>query len=150
MFLVNSRLGLFTATLSRSVVLVHLTLTGYLFSRSYKAILPSSLTSVISRTLAFSANLPVSVSGTDILISRSRSFSRQCGVSAFLPVGSPGHASGHNATADFPTVTTYTLQPAHPIAGAHSLLRPSAAGNDIKMVQEYQPDIHRLRLSASA
>ena len=150
MFLVNSRLGLFTATLSRSVEQVYITLLGYLFSRSYKAILPSSLTRVISRTLAFSAYPPVAVYGTVILISHSRSFSWQCGVSAFSSVEDPYHASVYNARADFPTLATYTLILALPIASALSLLRPSAVDNDIKLVQEYQPVIHRLRLSASA
>ena len=54
MFLVNSRLGLFTATSSR----------WYPFSRSYGVILPSSLERVISLPLVFSTSLPVSVSGT--------------------------------------------------------------------------------------
>ena len=53
-FLVNSRLGLVTATPSR----------GHPFSRSYGAILPSSLERVVSRPLVFSTYLPVSVSGT--------------------------------------------------------------------------------------
>ena len=127
MFLVNSRLGLITATLSRLVVLVHFTLPGYLFSRSYEVILPSSLRSVISRTLAFSANLPVAVYGTDILISNSRSFSWQRGVSIFHSVECPHRASVFNTLADFPTKITYTLIPALPIASMLSLLRPSAA-----------------------
>ncbi len=54
MFLVNSRLGLFTAT----------TLRWHPFSRSYGAILPSSLERVISRPSVFSTTPPVSVSGT--------------------------------------------------------------------------------------
>ena len=54
MFLVNSRLGLVTATLVR----------GRPFFRSYGASLPSSLERVLSRPLVFSTNLPVSVSGT--------------------------------------------------------------------------------------
>ena len=54
-----------------------------------------------------------------------------------------------SALADLPTRTRYTLGPAHPVAGAHSLLRPSAAPNGYTVVQEYQPDVHRLRLSAS-
>ena len=62
--MVNSRLGLFTATLSRSVSLGYFTLTGYLFSRSYEVILPSSLARVVSRTLVFSTYLPVAVYGT--------------------------------------------------------------------------------------
>lgn len=56
MFLVNSRLGLFTAT----------TLRWYPFSRSYGVILPSSLARVISIALVSSTHLPVSVCGTVI------------------------------------------------------------------------------------
>jgi len=55
-FLVNSRLGLVTAT--------HLVTDGCPFFRSYGASLPSSLERVLSRPLVFSTNLPVSVSGT--------------------------------------------------------------------------------------
>ena len=55
MFLVNSRLDHFTAT--------HV-LGGHPFSRSYGAILPSSLERVISRPLVCSTYPPVSVSGT--------------------------------------------------------------------------------------
>ena len=58
MFLVNSRLGLVTAAL----------VTGHPFSRSYGAILPSSLERVLPRPLVFSTYLPVSVSGTGSLI----------------------------------------------------------------------------------
>ena len=55
-FLLNSRLGLFTAAafLQRP------------FSRSYRAILPSSLAMIHSSTLGFSPRLPVSVYGTGI------------------------------------------------------------------------------------
>ena len=149
MFLVNSRLGLFAATLSRFEPHGLYTLPGYLFSRSYEAILPSSLERVISRTLVFSTYPPVAVYGTDIIKPGSRSFSRQCGVCTFGFVNPAHHVSRLNARADFPTRTSYTLAPAHPIAGIHSLLRPSAAHNGLIIVQEYQPDVHRLRLSAS-
>ena len=54
MFLLNSRLGLFTAA----------TLRWLPFSRSYGVILPSSLTKVIPLVLGFSPRLPVSVCGT--------------------------------------------------------------------------------------
>jgi hypothetical protein len=56
-FLVNSRLGLVTATLK-----------GRSLSRSYGANLPSSLERVLSSPLVYSTNLPVSVSGTGYLI----------------------------------------------------------------------------------
>jgi hypothetical protein len=52
-FLVNSRLDLFTAAPSGSLR-TEFTLPGRPFSRSYGAILPSSLTMVISLTLVFS------------------------------------------------------------------------------------------------
>ena len=66
--MVNSRLGLVTATLLR----------GHPFSRSYGAILPSSLERVISRPLVCSTHLPVSVSGTGYFrLYDSASFSRK-------------------------------------------------------------------------
>ena len=52
--MVNSRLGLFTATHSRE----------RLFSRSYESNLPSSLTTLLPLVLGFSPHLPVSVCGT--------------------------------------------------------------------------------------
>ena len=61
MFLVNSRLNQFTAAPSGSTGQAGFTLLGRSFSRSYGAILPSSLTRVISITLVFSTCPPVSV-----------------------------------------------------------------------------------------
>ena len=58
MFLVNSRLGLFTAAPLR----------GLPFSRSYGVILPSSLTTLLPLALGFSPHLPVSVCGTGALV----------------------------------------------------------------------------------
>ena len=57
MFLLNSRLGLFTAACSRRRPL----------SRSYGANLPSSLTTLLPLALGFSPHLPVSVCGTGTL-----------------------------------------------------------------------------------
>ena len=57
MFLLNSRLGLFTAA---SCIATR----KRPFSRSYRAILPSSLAMIHSSTLGFSPRLPVSVYGT--------------------------------------------------------------------------------------
>ncbi len=68
MFLVNSRLDLFTAAPSGSSRTAF-TLLGRPLSRSYGAILPSSLTRVISITLVFSTCPPVSV------LVRARAFS---------------------------------------------------------------------------
>ena len=58
MFLVNSRLGLFSAACSRRLP----------FSLGYGVILPSSLTTVLSLALGFSPHLPVSVCGTGTLV----------------------------------------------------------------------------------
>ena len=58
MFLVNSRLGLFTATYFRRRLL----------SRSYESNLPSSLTTLLPLVLGFSPHLPVSVCGTGALV----------------------------------------------------------------------------------
>ena len=59
MFLLNSRLGLFTATSFRRRP----------FSRSYGTILQSSLTTFLPLALGFSPHLPVSVCGTGTLSS---------------------------------------------------------------------------------
>ena len=75
--MVNSRLGLVTAAPSRSTR-TGFTLPGRPFSRSYGTILPSSLTWVISLTLAFSACPPVLVLGTGTSI-LPRDFSRRHG-----------------------------------------------------------------------
>ena len=68
-FLLNSRLGLFTAAplLERP------------FSRSYRAILPSSLAMIHSSTLEFSSRLPVSVCGTSFRDLMLRGFSWKSG-----------------------------------------------------------------------
>ena len=66
MFLVNSRLDLFTAPcVNRDP-----------FSRTYGVILPSSLTTLLSLILGFSPHLPVSVYGTGEYVLH-RSFSCQ-------------------------------------------------------------------------
>ena len=57
-FLLNSRLGLFTAACSRRRPL----------SRSYGANLPSSLTTLLPLALEYSSLLPVSVCGTGTLV----------------------------------------------------------------------------------
>jgi hypothetical protein len=65
-FLINSRLDLFTAATSES---------GRPFSRSYGSILPSSLAMNLSSTLEFSSQLPVSVYGTGSYNLKLRGFS---------------------------------------------------------------------------
>ena len=90
MFLVNSRLGLFTATFSPHD---YMQLLRYPFSRSYGVSLPSSLTRVLPLALGFSPRLPVSVCSTGTL-SLARGFSRQYGFSRFVTlIFTPHHTS---------------------------------------------------------
>ena len=91
MFLINSRLGLFSAAASRSYSLI-ITVSRHPFSQSYGVILPSSLTKVLSRALDFSSHLPVSVCGTGTC-DLSRSFSRQLGIGQFVTNFTPHHLS---------------------------------------------------------
>ena len=114
MFLVNSRLDQFTAAPSSSVR-VEFTLTGRPFSRSYGTILPSSLTRVSSLTLVFSTCPPVSVIGTGTRI-LPRGFSWRHGIRDLPAYASWHRTSRQNATADFPTATSYVLAPGTTIA----------------------------------
>ena len=77
MFLVNSRLSLFTAPLSGSQ---NDHPKEDPFFRSYGAKLPSSLTRFLSRALVYSTLPPVSVYGTVTQYSTFRSFSWQHGI----------------------------------------------------------------------
>ena len=72
MFLLNSRLGLFSAA----------SLKRHPFSRSYGVILPSSLTMVLPFVLGFSPRPPASVCGTGTYTIASN-FSRQRGFTCF-------------------------------------------------------------------
>lgn len=72
-FLLNSRLGLFTAAPPMK---------EHPFSRSYGVILPSSLTRVLPITLGYSPRLPVSVCGTGTSF-LTRGFSWQCEIRNF-------------------------------------------------------------------
>ena len=138
MFLVNSRLGLFTAAM----------FPWHPFSRSYGAILPSSLTKVLPRVLGFSPRLPVSVCGTGTYI-LDRGFSWQCEISCFttcfsLPITTWNCEDGF-AYLHFLIVWTHSTNGALSLS---SCVSPSL--NRISLVQDSQPVVHRLRLSASA
>ena len=141
MFLLNSRLGLFTAALMRLHAQEHP------FSRSYGVILPSSLTRVLSHTLGFSPRLPVSVCGTGTS-HLDRGFSWQCEIRNFVHSDSPSQL---NVTVcGFAYTHALLLGRAQPTA---RLPYPTASphfSNGEEVVQEYQPVVHRLRLSASA
>src|SRR5690625_7898407 len=73
MFLINSRLGLFTAASHHE---------KHPFSRSYGVILPSSLTRVLPLTCGYSPCLPVLVWGTGTY-NLTTGFSLQCGIRNF-------------------------------------------------------------------
>jgi hypothetical protein len=120
-FLVNSRLGQFSAT-AKSFEGKPLHPQRHTFSRSYGVILPSSFTRNHSCALGFSPRLPVSVCGTDAA-HLPRGFSRQHGITHFMTRGSRHHVSGLNEAADLPTTSPYTLEPPHPTGGWAILLR---------------------------
>ena len=75
MFLLNSRLGRFSAADFSSREQVPLTYRQHPLSRSYGVILPSSFSTDHSSTLGFSPRLPVSDCGTVRQITSTRSFS---------------------------------------------------------------------------
>src|SRR3954451_3771443 len=92
------------------------TLLGRSFSRSYGAILPISLTRVISITLVFSTCPPVSV----LVRARTvlpRGFSRRYGVRHSPAFRQAGIAPRRNELPDLPGSSGYTLTPAQPSAG---------------------------------
>ncbi len=135
MFLINSRLGLFTAAYLRR----------HSFLRTYGVNLPSSLTRVLSRTLGYSPRLPVSVISTESLDVISRR--------AFLGiVTSNAHIAQGVCT---PTKVRPVFQKGNP-DGAEGLhvVPPfwsyASSVSTSKDGQEYEPAIHRLRPSASS
>ena len=91
-------------------------LPGRPFSRSYGAILPSSLTMVISITLVFSTCPPVSVWGTGTCI-LPRGFSRRHGVGDSPAVRPAGIAPRINEPSDLPGGPSYMLTPGLPSPG---------------------------------
>src|SRR5699024_8451836 len=137
-FLLNSRLGLFTAAYSKS---------KHPFSRSYGVILPSSLTRVLPLTCGYSPCLPVSVSGT-VTRKLTRGFSWQCGIKKFctlFPFLSQIGIVVRICLCNSLAAWTHT--------SIDALLYPPASplrSNHCQVVQEYQPVNHRPRLSSSA
>ena len=145
--MVNSRLGLFSAALSRSYMFNILTLSEHPFSRSYGVILPSSLTRVLSRALGFSPHLPVSVCGTGTGF-LARGFSWQFGVNDFgTCFPSPSHLK---VTPDgFACLTPYVL--GRPLPSGRFTYPPASPHRSIGylVALEFQPVVHPLRLLAS-
>src|SRR6185437_6325567 len=146
-FLVNSRLGRFTAAPSSSNPQGIFTLPGRPFSRSYGAILPSSFSRVLPIALVFSTCPPVSV----LVRARSTCLDAFLGGMAFgtsrlTALGIPSQS----CPADLPTGRPTRLPLDDHRQGSHSLPRPAIGDSGGYVVQEYQPVVHRLRLSASA
>jgi hypothetical protein len=117
------------------------------FSRSYGVILPSSLTRVLPLTLGFSPRLPVSVCGTGTY-DLTRGFSWQCEIRNFGTNFPPHHSLKLLNGFAYPTFsllgrTHPSVRIPYPTASPHR-------SNNHEVVQEYQPVVHRLRLSASA
>ena len=142
------------------------TVLGSSFFRSYGGNLPSSLTIVLPIALVFSTRPPVSVWGTGTVLTHCWAFLGSMG-SVTSPVSARHHVSALMA----PTLigTRLHAYPGTTIAPVHlpscvplQLPATSSVGSsedsphvtDLGLgadmvVQEYQPVVHRLRLSAS-
>ena len=131
MFLVNSRLGLFIVTYLRSTRCRHS------LSRSYGAILPSSLMIVISTPEHF---LPVYLCRFAVrsLMKLARDFSSQCGFNLthlFLKIDVPITLQFNNP-ADFPTGSPFVLSlaiqnPSKPTLLRHPITQTLTSGAGI-------------------
>ncbi len=119
-FLVNSRLGLFTAALL-SLDSKYLHSEERPFSRSYGAILPSSLTMVCPIASVYSTRPPVSVL-VRALMRLPRGFSREHGMTGFVKVDFVSRLE-INILADFHARTPYTLSRGRPEPRPAALLR---------------------------
>ena len=141
---------------------------GSSFSRSYGGNLPSSLTTVLPIALVFSTRPPVSVWGTGSVPARCWAFLGSMGsvtspeaarhhVSALRPQLSSGPA--YTLTRGLPT-PRITYPPASPFSyppAARRVRSPKGTAPTLRLLglararrsPEYQPVVHRLRLSAS-
>ena len=135
------------------------------FSRSYGGILPSSLTTVLPIALVFSTRPPASVWGTGTVPTHCWDFLGSMG-SVTSSESTRHHVSGSWPTLIGPPYTLTPGQPSpgitYPPASPFSYPRPvgrfapksiplvPGVGLDADtVVPEYQPVVHRLRLSAS-
>ena len=147
MFLVNSRLGRFTAAPSGSRSKSDHP-TGAPLLPKLRGHFAEFLNEGSSDRLGI-LYLPTCVgfgTGTPHL---PRRFSRRHGLRNFGPIG-PRHPVSGLRPADFPTGHPTRLSQVDHRLGFLSLPRPAIGGNGRYVVQEYQPVVHRLRLSASA
>ena len=140
--MLNSRLGLFTAALSG----LHPNRAPLL--PKYGVILPSSLTRVLSITLGFSPRLPVSVCGTGTSHLARGFFLAVWNqeLRYYISLAITAQPYGKRICL-FPSLTAWTR-----ISNTALTLSSCVphCSNGEEVVQEYQPVVHRLRLSASA
>jgi hypothetical protein len=147
-FLINSRLGLVCAT-QRSSARVARHRIGSPFSRSYGGNLPSSLTRVLSIALVSSTYLPVSVCGTDTRASSLRGFSGQYGPDDSSPPQRALVPPLPLGLGDFPPRPGY--RGTRTMSSRLARISPAASPHhSTRVVTEYKPFVHRLRLAASA
>ena len=150
--MINSRLGLFTATPSGLQDRKYLsTLTGYPFSRSYGVILPSSLTRVIPARLRILSSPTCVGLRYGHLYPWLEAFLGSMGsASSLLYVFTPRRASGLTPSriclGELPT----RLDAHNQRCASPTLLRHPITHNGYKVALEYQPVVHRLRHPASA
>ena len=115
MFLLNSCLSLFSAAISR----------WRPFSRSYGAILPSSLTTLLPPALGFSPHPPVSVYGTGTYRAIAAFLGSMDSHASLLIFRSPSHFDVVSPV--FPKDTVFMLGPVFPFPGRPILLRPHSS-----------------------
>ena len=126
MFLVNSRLGLFSATLIKFTPSLKIPQQRPHFFRSYVCILPSSLTRVHSSALEYSSRLPVSVYGTVPGSHPLEIISRRLDYTHFASLVAPLALTAHlRRRISLPASTTRCLDPDnHHRAGLHLTRHP--------------------------
>ena len=150
-FLLNSRLGRFSAARFGSGPLGAPTYHGHPFSRSYGVRLPSSFSMTHSSTLGFSPRLPVSVCGTVGEGTPARGFSRRPASRTLdggsLPLRRP--VSPLAGGICLPGQTT-PLDRDNRRPTALLLPRPPLRSDAPAPARDCSPVSHRLRLSASA
>ena len=135
MFLLNSCLSLFSAA--------RVLTPGHPFSRSYGAILPSSLTMLLPSALGFSPHLPVSVYGTGTVKT----------IAAFLDTWLTRFPTEIRSASRLWIVTRVYLYDSSSACARLSTPRPCFPHMSPQFcftaVQESPPALHRLRLSPS-
>ena len=145
-FLINSRLGLFTAARTGSGS-KSLHLRERPFSRSYGAILPSSLTMVLPIASVCSTRPPVSVL-VRAPTSLPRGFSREHGMTGFAHMRFVSRLR-ECLRCDFHHRSPYALSRGRPEPRPATLLRRPIGNAAPSAVRECLPAAHRLRLPAS-